>query len=217
MSETILPVSVAMTSAAYSGAALEWLNARPEPPVRTDLCALNDSFAIQCIHELVDNRPFDLTIQANHPAGDWLNHLYFEARNREKVFGTKNLGIGYPFVLAHIGGEEVSAPLFIWQISLEPDQQHADHWHVQRGANHALLPNYPLFHLLDALHDTNLSQQAHHLVEAKSLNTKDFGEMIEGVRLMLGLIEDGLPLEEVLDIFSAAPGYCGGRRPARIR
>ncbi|MBK8429699.1 MAG: hypothetical protein IPL27_28800 [Lewinellaceae bacterium] len=78
-------------------------------------------------------------------------------------------------MLAHIGGQDVAAPLFIWQVSLEPDQQHADYWHVQRGANHALLPNYPLFHLLDALHDTNLSQQAHHLVEAKSLNTKDFG------------------------------------------
>jgi len=194
MSETISPASVTMTSAAYSGAALEWLNARPEPPVRTDLCALSDSFAIQCIHELVDNHSVNLTIQANHPAGDWLSHLYFEARNREKVFGTKNLGIGYPFVLAHIGGQDVAAPLFIWQVMLEPDQQHADYWHVQRGANHALLPNYPLFHLLDALHDTNLSQQAHHLAEAKSLNTKDFGEMIEGVRLMLGLIEDGLPL-----------------------
>ena len=62
MSETNTPASVATTSAAYSGAALEWLNARPQPPVRSDLCALNDSFAIQCIHELIDNRSFDLVI-----------------------------------------------------------------------------------------------------------------------------------------------------------
>jgi len=194
MSETNIPASVATTSAAYSGAALEWLDARPQPPVKADLCALNDSFAIQCIHELIDNRSFDLVIQANHPAGDWLNHLYFETRNREKVFGTKNLGIGYPFVLARVGGQEVAAPLFIWQVTLEPDQQQADFWHVQRNPALGIVPNYPLFHLLDALYGTELSIRAQQITESKTLATSAFGELSDSVRLLLNLVEDGLPL-----------------------
>lgn len=121
-----------LSSAAYSGAAMEWLNAQPAPPIRADLSALSNELAIRIIHELLDNRPFDLPLQVNPPAGDWINHFYFEARNREKVFGSKNLRIGYPFVLAKIGGQEVAAPLFLWQVSLEPSQQHADHWQVQR-------------------------------------------------------------------------------------
>ncbi len=144
MPETTIP-SASITSAAYSGAALEWLNAQPAPPLRADLSALGDDLAIRVVHELLDNRPFDLPLQANPPAGDWINHFYFEARNREKVFGTKNLGIGYPFLMAKLGGQEVAAPLFVWQVSLEPSQQNADHWQLQRNENHMVQPNFPFF------------------------------------------------------------------------
>jgi hypothetical protein len=192
MPETIPAPSV--SSAAYSDAALEWLNALPAPPVKADLSALSDDFAIRCVHDLVDNRLFDLPISTNHPAGDWLNHFYFEARNREKVFGTKNLGIGYPFVLARVGGQDVAAPLFVWQVSLEPSQQHADHWQVQRNETHAVLPNYPFFHLVDALHDTDYSARARRIAEDKGLNSNAFGEICESIRKLLGSVEDGLPL-----------------------
>jgi hypothetical protein len=195
MPETTIPVSTSfLTSAAYSGAALEWLNAQPAPPVRADLCALNDDLAIRVIHELLDNRPFDLPVQANHPASDWINHFYFEARNREKVFGAKNLAIGYPFVIAKMGGQEVVAPLFIWQISLEPNQQHADHWQIQRNETHTVQPNFPFFHLFDALHYADFTTMAQRAIEGKKLNVNIFGELCESVRQRLGLVEDGLPL-----------------------
>lgn len=183
-----------MSSAAYSGAAMEWLNAQPAPPMRADLCALSNDLAIRLVHELLDNRAFDLPLQANPPAGDWINHFYFEARNRERVFGSKNLRIGYPFVLAKLGGQEVAAPLFLWQISLEPSQQHADHWQIQRNELHSLQPNYPFFHLLDALYQSDFSKLAHLAVEGNSINVKIFSQLCESVRQQLSLVEDGLPL-----------------------
>lgn len=186
--------SAPQVSAAYSGAALEWLNAQPAPPMRADLCSLNDDLAIRVVHELLDNRLFEMPLQANPPAGDWINHFYFEARNREKVFGTKNLGIGYPFVIAKMGGQELSAPLFLWQIALEPSQQHADQWQILRNDTHAVQPNYPFFHLLDALHHTEYSKVAEQVVNGKNLNANAFGELCESVRQLLGLVEDGLPL-----------------------
>lgn len=205
MPETTIPASTSaqssvdksassITSAAYSGAALEWLNAQPAPPMRADLCALSDDIAIRVIHELLDNRLFELPVQANPPAGDWINHFYFEARNREKVFGSKNLGIGYPILMTKLGGQEVAAPLFVWQVSLEPSQQHADQWQVVRNDTHAVQPNYPFFHLLDALYQTDFSQKAQQLIDGKRLNVNAFSELCEAVRQQLGLVEDGLPL-----------------------
>jgi hypothetical protein len=193
MPETTIP-SASITSAAYSGAALEWLNAQPAPPLRADLSALGDDLAIRVVHELLDNRPFDLPLQANPPAGDWINHFYFEARNREKVFGTKNLGIGYPFLMAKLGGQEVAAPLFVWQVSLEPSQQNADHWQLQRNENHMVQPNFPFFHLLDALYQTEFSKTAQLVVDGKQIDVKAFSDLCEAIRQHLGLVEDGLPL-----------------------
>jgi hypothetical protein len=215
MSELTIPASNTnnVSSAAYSGAALEWLNASPAPPVKADLCTLSDDFAIKAIHELVENRPFELTLAANHPAGEWLNHFYFEARNREKVFGTKNLCIGYPFVQVKLSGQEVAAPLFVWQIALEPSQQQADFWAVLRNESHGLQPNYPFFHLLDALFSTDFSQRAQQLAESRSLNHTAFTELCEGIRLMLSLVEDGLPLS-IQPFESIHPGD-QGRRPGQ--
>ncbi|MCW5924294.1 MAG: PhoH family protein [Saprospiraceae bacterium] len=184
--------SVAMPS--YSGEALEWLSALPNEPMKADLTAIDADLAIRCIHEMVEGRKFDFTVQANFPAGEWLNHFYFEARNREKVFGTKNLGIGYPFVMARLGGYHVAAPLFVWQFSLEPHSQHVDQWSVHRGEGHFVVPNYPFFHLLDALNGTDFSRRAQQMAEAKSVSSKTFDDLCEGIRLMLGLVEDGLPL-----------------------
>ncbi|HRI61289.1 MAG TPA: PhoH family protein [Saprospiraceae bacterium] len=178
----------------YSGEALEWLSALPNEPVKADLTAIDADLAIRCVHELVEGRKFDIPVQANFPAGEWLNHFYFEARNREKVFGTKNLGIGYPFVMAHLGGYNVAAPLFVWQFSLEPHAQQVDSWSFQRNEGHFVVPNYPLFHLLDALNGTDFSRRAQQLAESKSFNSKAFDDLCEGVRLMLGLAEEGLPL-----------------------
>ncbi len=193
MPETNIPGSTNLSST-YSGAALEWLHAFPSPPVKADLSALGDDFAVRCIHELMENRLFDLPIHANHPVHIWLNHFYFEARNREKVFGTKNLGIGYPFILSRLQGQDICAPLFVWQIALEPHQQHTDQWSAHRLENHTILPNYPLFHLLDALYGTDFSAKVDYIIQGKKLNTRAFTDLCEGIRLVLGLTEDGLPL-----------------------
>ncbi len=194
MSETSIPILPPVTSAAYSGAAMQWLNAVPAPPERADLCALGDDFAIRAIHELLEGHLLDLPIEANHPAGTWLNHFYFEARNREKVFGTKNLGIGYPYLIGRLGGLEIAAPLFVWQVSLEPSQQHTDNWFVQTNESHALLPNFPFFHLLDALYGSSFSEDAKQLAEEKPLTSNKFAQFCEHVRAQLILSEDGLPL-----------------------
>jgi hypothetical protein len=179
----------------YSGDALTWLKTQPNSLDRTDLFALNDGdFAIKCVRELLEKQRFELPVEASHPASLWFNHFFFESRNREKVFGTRNLGVGYPMVVAKIGGYDLSAPLFIWQIQLEPHAQHPDHWNVQRTETQFILPNYPLFHLIDTLRGSDFTSRAQKLAEGGFVGTHALAELADGVRMQLSLTEEGLGL-----------------------
>lgn len=179
----------------YSGAALNWLHSAPAAPDLADIFTLNaGDFAIKCIHGLIEQRTFEIPVEAQHPAAEWFNHFYFEARNREKVFGTKNLGIGYPVLQGKAGRHELFAPLFVWQIQLEPHAQHTDNWLVLRTEQHFVLPNYPLFHLLDSLHGTRYSERARQLAEGRNLNAAQMAALAEEIRTLLNWSEAGLPL-----------------------
>ncbi|MEQ1746985.1 MAG: PhoH family protein [Saprospiraceae bacterium] len=178
---------------AYSAEARTWLKNLPNSLDRADLFAINDGdFAIRCVRELLEKPRFELAAEATHPASLWLNHFFFESRNREKVFGTRNLGIGYPLIVANKGGYDLSAPLFIWQLALEPHQQHPDNWVVQRTDAQFILPNYPLFHLMDTLHGTNLAKRATALADSGFIGTQALAEIADGVRMALNLTEEGL-------------------------
>jgi AAA domain/PhoH-like protein len=183
------------TLPAFSSAALAWLNALPNYPDTTDIFTLNENnFAIKCVRELLENKTFEMTIAANHPASEWLNHFYFESKNKEKVFGTKNFGVGYPLVIADIENYHLAAPLFIWQLAIEPHVQNIDHWLVQNTENQAIVPNYPLFHLIDSLHGTDFTSRVVALAESKRINTQTLTELADGIRLLLNLQEQGLSL-----------------------
>jgi AAA domain len=179
----------------FKGAPLVWLQTKPGTLDMTDLFDLNDDdFAVKCIREVLENRPFDLTLQLQHlEAGQRFNHFYFESRNLEKVFGTKNLCIGYPVVMADVAGLSLCAPLFLWQIQLEPDASNPDKWTVQRTESHAAQPNYPMFHLIDTLYGSELSERVSVMSEQKQITTRNIAEISDAVRLLLNLQEEGLP------------------------
>lgn len=177
----------------YSDKALAWLKTLPGTLDRADLFALNDGdFAIKCIRELLEKPRFEILLEATHPASLWLNHFFFESKNLEKVFGTRNLGIGYPMMMAKLGGYDLSAPLFIWQIHLEPHAQHPDQWNVQRNDAQFVLPNYPLFHLIDSLRGTDYAKRADKLAESGFISNSALAEITDGVRMALGLTEESL-------------------------
>ena len=178
------------------GAPLAWLQAHPGNANMADLFELNDDdFAIKCIRALLEGKPFDMPLQVQHlEAGERFSHFYFESRNLERVFGTKNLAVGYPMVMAQMGGVNVSAPLFLWQIQLEPHATNSDSWVVQRNESHSVLPNYPLFYLIDSLNGSELSAKARNLAENKQITNRNLAEIAEAVRLLAKAPEEGLPL-----------------------
>ena len=179
----------------YSGDALIWLKTLPNSLDRADLFTLNDNdVAIKCISELVANKPFTIPVEATHPATLWFHHFFFEAKNREKVFGTRNLGVGYPMVVAKVEDYNLSAPLFIYQVQLEPHEHHPDEWSILKSETHLIQPNYPLFHLIDNLKDTKFSEEARKLAESRNVTATALTQLAERVRATLDLSEEGLPL-----------------------
>jgi hypothetical protein len=194
MRENNLSPEKTTASTAYSSAALEWLNAKPAPPARADLTSIDGDLSIRLIYELPAGKDMDLPIAANHPASEWLLHLYFESRNRERVFGSKNLGIGYPVLTGKLGNQDLSAPLFVWHIVLEPSQNNTDNWQVTRQTTHPITPNYPLFHLLDSISGGDFTAKARYFAENEWNNTQAFLNFCELVSSTFSLYADGLPL-----------------------
>lgn len=193
--ESDSPILSVPAAPSYSDNARIWLKTLPISQDRTDLFALNDNeFATKCVRELLENKPFDLPVAARHPATLWFQHFYFESKNREKVFGTRNLGVGYPMVFAKTGGYDLSAPLFWWQFLLEPHPQHPDNWSVQKTEGYFILPNYPLFHLIDTLHGTAYLKRTRQLAEDGGLNGNTLTQLANDIRQTLSLTEEGLAL-----------------------
>ncbi|MGI9158873.1 MAG: hypothetical protein ACR2K1_03890, partial [Saprospiraceae bacterium] len=189
------PSVPAALTPSYSGAALSWLQALPGGPDLADPFQLDDQdFAVRSIGALCSGRRFELPLQCRQEAGRVLQHFYFESRNREKVFGTKNLGLGYPFILKKLGELEVCAPLFVWQLQLEADAKHSDQWQVLFPDSALIFPNYPLFHLIDRAHQTDFSTQVRQITEGGPLNGNILAAFCERIGKLLQLSADDLPL-----------------------
>ena len=84
--------------------------------------------------------------------------------------------------------------MFLWQIQLEPHAQHPDEWSVQKTENQFIIPNYPLFHLIDTLKGTGFTKRARTLAESGSIDPEALTQLARAVSETLQLEEDGLPL-----------------------
>jgi len=188
----------------FKGAPLAWLQSVPGSADISDLFELNEEdVAVKFISRVLDHPSFELHFQVERSeAGARFHHFFFESRNLERVFGTRNLAVGYPMVLSTHKGIPIQAPLFLWQCQVEPHATNPDKWILLRNEQHAILPNYPLFHLLDQVYGLDLSQKATRMVEDWAFSPKQLGDFCENVLLLLKLEEDGFP-------FSIKPGLKG--------
>lgn len=188
-------ISELQTPPEFSRTALAWLDARPAAPDTCDLFHVNvDNLAVKLVREVLDNRNFEFPLETVYPAAEWFNHFYFEAKNRERVFGNKNLGLGYPMVFGKTGGQRIAAPLFFFQLAIEPHQQHPDHWTISRQEQHQIVPNYPFFYLIDRMHGSDFSKKVRELAAARRMTTSAMSEISDGIRLLLDMEEQGLTL-----------------------
>ena len=175
--------------------ALSWLHSKPAAPDRTDIFNLNeDNFGLKSVRNCVENKTFEMEVGFHFPATEWINHFYFEAKNNEKVFGLQHLGVGFPYLMKSIDSFDVCAPLFFWELHLEPHAQEVDKWIISRSEKHSIRPNFPLFHLIDFKYQTDYYRQVKNLCENRTLNIDTLTEITSGLCLLLQLEEQGLSL-----------------------
>ncbi len=90
-------------------------------------------FANKWITALLGQRTADFTINPPATTARKVEHLYFKAWNTSRLKGYKNIGFGYP-ILAKKDRQAISgflaAPIFIWDIQLEPDRLQENLWQL---------------------------------------------------------------------------------------
>jgi len=144
---------------------------------RVDICSVEEDtpgFATRFVEEILDTK---LALQVNSVGlcAEKLRHLYFEVRNFEKVYGPKNFGIGFPLVIDTFNSDLVVAPVFIWQLQLEPAQTKVDSWVLKLSEQQHVLPNYRFFEHLDEKYGLKLLERAEELAFSKKIDKDQLG------------------------------------------
>ena len=90
-------------------------------------------FANKWITALLGQRTTDFTINPPETTARKVEHLFFKARNSERLKGYRNIGFGYP-ILAKKDRQAASGflaiPIFIWDIQLDPDRLQTNQWQL---------------------------------------------------------------------------------------
>ena len=92
-------------------------------------------FANKWITSLLAQRPTTFQIVPPKSAKPKVTHLYFNAKNTEKIKGYKNLAFGFPILTKKDGTAStglVSMPIFLWDIHLEPNVHKVNHWLINK-------------------------------------------------------------------------------------
>ncbi|MEZ4952484.1 MAG: hypothetical protein R2825_02760 [Saprospiraceae bacterium] len=79
--------------------------------------------------------------------------------------GAKTLGFGFPLLIDTHEGELLVAPLFIWQISIEPAQTKVDAWVIKFDQGNFVQPNYQVIRHLKEKFDHDYREKLEGAIE----------------------------------------------------
>lgn len=105
-------------SQAFAEGRMDVFHLRPDP-----------DFALGWIDALFRSGTLRVTVEAQS-SNEWaLRHLFFEARNRERLSGSKSLVFGFPmFAVRNEQGRPMTLPLFFWNINMEASPNVTESW-----------------------------------------------------------------------------------------
>ncbi|MCC6727138.1 MAG: hypothetical protein IT258_21725, partial [Saprospiraceae bacterium] len=146
-------------------------NALPFYLDRVDVCAVDEEtpgFADAFLDELLSGK-LSRQLDTKGMSADKLRHLYFEARNFQKIHGAKTFSFGFPLFIDTFNSDLVVAPAFIWQLELEAAQTKVDAWVLKPSEQHHILPNYRLLEHLKEKYGIDLRQRAEEMAFSKKI------------------------------------------------
>ena len=147
-------------------------NALPFYIDRADLNSVSEDgnvFAESFIQKILTGESI-LQFDASISTSDIVQHLYFESKNLKKTLGAKTFGLGYPLMIDTFEGELLVAPVFIWQLSIEPAQTKSNAWVVRFDKQNAIEPNYHLIKYLKEKFDIDYEKKYKDSIVKGTLN-----------------------------------------------
>ena len=170
---------------AYTGGDI-YRHALPQRSDRIDLTRLDGreiDFAYEWLEQLLSRFELDVVVKAPFLINQQLKHLYFDARNYERTRGNRIVGFGYPLILVTVGEEQLAAPLFVWELQLEPSPNVAESWRFTHTAQHRIRLNSYLLRQLQE--DGNFTGEAE-LRKALRDNRLTASELVDCCNLVAG-------------------------------
>lgn len=164
---------------------------------RVDICAIDEDdagFPSHFMGALIEGKLSE-QVNATGMSADKLRHLYFESRNFQKVHGPKSFGFGFPLVIDTFSSDLVVAPVFIWQLELEPAQTLVDSWVLKSSEQHHTSPNYRLLDHLKEKYGLDLLAQAEELAFSKKMDLAKLTGFCEELAARLNIEKFGQPDE----------------------
>lgn len=165
-------------------------SALPYTADRVDLFLLDRNrafFAKEWLNQLLNEGHLDVEVNATFQAADKLKHLFFEARNRERMEGKKVIGFGYPLVLFADKEDFIAAPLLIWQINLEPNANRVNTWTLRHNESHQIAVNQVLLEKLQTLYELDFSDVLIPATKGKNITKRLLAEVCESMAAKMGL------------------------------
>ncbi len=98
-----------------------------------EIDATGFDFANKWITALLGQRTLDFIINPPETTARKIAHLFFKARNSERLKGYKNIGFGYPILVKkdrQAASGFFSTPIFIWDIQIEPARLQTNQWQI---------------------------------------------------------------------------------------
>ncbi len=167
-----------------------YLKVTPGELGRLDLTKLDTgdtNFAYSWLNQLLKKGQVQLAFRPDFQAAETLQHLYFSARNHERVKGLPMMGFGYPMIVWEQGDDRIVAPLFIWQVGLAPAPESLESWILTHRKADPVAYNRPLVNLLKQEYSVDIEPKLKKVVEDNQVSVEELVSSCTEIAGMLGI------------------------------
>ncbi len=154
-----------------------------------DLTTLDTSdpkFAYAWLSQLLKQGQVQLSFRPDFQAAETLQHLYFSARNHERVKGLPILGFSYPLLIWTQGEHRIAAPLFTWQINLTPAPETPGTWILTHRDTDRVVYNRPLVTMLQQEFSVDIEPKLANVIQSGKATPEVLVNCCTEVAAMLG-------------------------------
>lgn len=185
--------------------------ALPDAFNRLDLCQLSrdeEIFAENFLNDLLRQQEVERELEPPYATDTQLQHIFFEARNRERIGGAKTIGLGFPLLALTKEGEQLLAPLFIWQMRLEPMANKFGLWLIRHAKEQKITVNAELVQLLKDRFGLNVADEWEKLAAHKQLTKKKLQDIAHQLNATIGAdgLQEDWKMEAALDLEQVSTG-----------